>query len=46
MAAQPAFFAHSLHQPLGLMTPSTCLQALGGMNLLQPSHCWLPFGES
>src|SRR6266700_7419299 len=34
-----------LHQPLGLMAPSTLLQALGAWNSLQLAQLWLPFGE-
>ena len=35
-----------LHQPFGLMTPSTLLQAFGAWNSLQLAQLWLPFGES
>ncbi len=35
-----------LHQPLGLMAPSTLLQALGAWNSLQLAQLWLPFGEA
>jgi hypothetical protein len=42
---QPAFFDHILHQPLGLMVPSTTLQEFGGSNSPQFSQLALPFGE-
>ena len=32
------FLTQILHQPLGLMSPLTSLQALGAINRLQPSH--------
>src|SRR6266700_1436571 len=34
-----------LHQPFGLIAPSTLLQAFGAWNSLQFAQFWLPFGE-
>jgi hypothetical protein len=38
-------FTQIRHQPLGLIAPSTLLQALGAWNSLQLAQFWLPFGE-
>jgi hypothetical protein len=35
-----------LHQPFGLMSPSTCLHAFGDSKRAQPSHCCLSFDVS
>lgn len=43
---QAAFFDHILHQPFGLMVPSTTWQAFGGSNRRQLAQLALPFGES
>ncbi len=40
------FFTQIAHQPLGLIDPSTTLQALGASKCIQLSHCWSPFGLS
>ena len=40
------FFTQIAHQPLGLIDPSTTLQALGASKCRQLSHCWSPFGLS
>jgi hypothetical protein len=45
MAPQLAF-VHILHQPLGLIAPSTCLQEFSPSHSAQSSQRWLPFGES
>ena len=45
MAVQLAF-DHILHQPLGLIAPSTCLQVFSPSHSSQLSQRWLPFGES
>ena len=37
-AGQLGFFVHSAHQPLGEISPSTSLHALGATNWMQPSH--------
>jgi hypothetical protein len=39
-------FTQIAHQPLGLIDPSTTLQALGASQCRQLSHCWSPFGLS
>jgi hypothetical protein len=39
-------FTQIAHHPLGLIFPSTVLQALGASNCRQLSHCWSPFGLS
>jgi hypothetical protein len=38
------FFVKREHQPCGLISPSTSLQAFGGWKLLHPSHRSAPFG--
>ena len=35
---QPAFFTQNLHQPSGLILPSTSVQALGSLNSEQLLH--------
>jgi hypothetical protein len=42
--ASPYLPAQSVHQPLGLIGPSTSLHEDGGINSLQLSHLWLPLG--
>jgi hypothetical protein len=37
--AQPAFLTQNLHQPAGLISPSTSVQALGSWNREQLLHC-------
>jgi hypothetical protein len=41
---QPAFLTQNLHQPAGLISPSTSVQAFGSWNREQLLHCWSPFG--
>jgi hypothetical protein len=41
---QAGFFTHRAHQPVGAMSPSTTLHALGATNWAQPSHWWPSFG--
>jgi hypothetical protein len=44
--AQPVFLTQNLHQPFGLISPSTSVQAFGSWNNEQLLHSWSPFGES
>ena len=37
--AQPAFLTQNLHHPVGLIAPSTKVQAPGGWNNEQVPHC-------
>jgi hypothetical protein len=37
--AQPAFLTQNLHQPAGLISPSTSVQAFGSWNREQLLHC-------
>ena len=41
---QPDFGPYAMHQPFGLMTPATILQALGGWKFTQVEHIWPSFG--
>ena len=37
--AQPVFLTQNLHQPAGLISPSTSVQAFGSWNREQLLHC-------
>jgi hypothetical protein len=37
--AQPLFLTQNLHQPAGLISPSTSVQAFGSWNREQLLHC-------
>ncbi len=41
----PYLPTQSLHQPCGLIGPSTSVQEDGGTNSLQFAQLWLPFGR-
>jgi hypothetical protein len=45
VASRAQAFTQILHQPCGLIAPSTLLQAFGAWNSRQLAQFWLPFGE-
>jgi hypothetical protein len=45
VASRAQAFTQILHQPCGLIAPSTLLQAFGAWNNRQLEQFWVPFGE-